>query len=602
MLERQLNITDYTPAPPAYGESGETLPNGVSHVARVVNAPSIARSEEFRERLMARQATRPLSTLAMLADLEMSDEARKHHKRASNSRKRLEMQQGDTPNLPDNAVSDKNGGFGGGGSGHGGGHGGRDGGSTGGGTDMSQIAWAGLAALGLAGLTVFVTQNTFGDDDTNFVAGTNTDGPSSTTTALASTDTSPSISSTAAAPAVRKPWFDYEGFVQQASALKAEREAEANELAKLEAERQLAEQTQREAERAQLAAAEAEALKLAAAEEAKRAEEDAEAKRLADLEAARLAKEETEHARLAALKAEEARKLAEAEAEARRKAEQIRKLAELEERNRLKAEAAEQARRLAEKKRTAELAALEAAKPAPTPVAFSAPAPSPASLKPAGRTAPQSIASTSTPSSIGDLIPINAAMPSTPALKPSQVRRLAASYASQTRTVQPAPAALRPSTVGSLSAPRRSAERASPQRVEAFMAERINKSAERKISDAEMDVFERSFLGFIESAPDGKTINTITPDGRNLVLAFEYTRPRQVFQPVNYETVSSTAPFRRVSSSRLQRTTIMCRDVEYAFPGFERGRFAACPTDDGAWRIARATDNGIQFQGASSLP
>jgi hypothetical protein len=34
---------------------------------------------------------------------------------------------------------------------------------------------------------------------------------------------------------------------------------------------------------------------------------------------------------------------------------------------------------------------------------------------------------------------------------------------------------------------------------------------------------------------------------------------------------------------------VMCRDVAYAFPGQERGRFAACEGADGVWTMARAS-------------
>ncbi|MDP3458404.1 MAG: hypothetical protein Q8S09_03925, partial [Hyphomonas sp.] len=34
---------------------------------------------------------------------------------------------------------------------------------------------------------------------------------------------------------------------------------------------------------------------------------------------------------------------------------------------------------------------------------------------------------------------------------------------------------------------------------------------------------------------------------------------------------------------------VMCRDVAYAFPGQERGRFAACEGADGTWTMARAS-------------
>ena len=49
---------------------------------------------------------------------------------------------------------------------------------------------------------------------------------------------------------------------------------------------------------------------------------------------------------------------------------------------------------------------------------------------------------------------------------------------------------------------------------------------------------------------------------------------------------------RFVSDVIPMKVSVMCRDIAYAFPGQERGRFAACQAPEGGWVLARASDTG----------
>jgi len=53
---------------------------------------------------------------------------------------------------------------------------------------------------------------------------------------------------------------------------------------------------------------------------------------------------------------------------------------------------------------------------------------------------------------------------------------------------------------------------------------------------------------------------------------------------------------RFVSDVVPMKVSVICRDVAYAFPGQERGRFAACQSPTGGWVLARASDVRVDPQ------
>jgi hypothetical protein len=540
--------------------------------------------------------------------------------------------------------------------------------------DWSQFAFAGLAVLGLAGLSVMAAESALSAKKTK-VAG---DDPSADPFA----DTAPVItaSANASAASARMPvvsvpdsevaapappatapqqWFDYNGVANMLAARKAEADklqaelAAANTAKQLEADRQAA-QAIADLESRRLAD---EAARNAIAAETQKLADAAERQRLADLEAARLAAiaaetKKAEQLRLAEAKAaEEARaaeaerlRVAQAEAEAERvrlaaeakKAAEANRLAELE-RERLAAQA-EQKRLAALKAEEARLAsvAATAAKPKvklgpPVMVAHEGFIPSAASRKPV-RTI---LASTITTAPVmGSAVTAYYPAPMT--------------QTGTNATVTP-PQPVVPYRAAELSvAPLVPAADAYPssQLIENFIAERTQRTSSDDLNDAQLVLLKAQFLGIVDTAPDGSERVMSTPDGRELKVTFERTAPRDwgtgsvstiALQPladasqpamrymeqppqtadtvtvmapdaapaVRYlvDSASTSAPAEAVSYTSVpvnqaSSVSIMCRDISYAFPGQERGRFAACKTPDGVWTISRASDLG--YASASS--
>ncbi len=491
--------------------------------------------------------------------------------------------------------------------------------------DFSQFAFAGLAVLGLAGLSVMAAENALGnkaDSD---------DADADLTLTTASVSAAAVSEASLPVEAAATPWFDYRGTADLLKARVAEIRAQEQAIARLEtaeAERtaaaaianaeaarvaseapanppgpaildnrlrdQLAAEEaaraaaataamQLQSEKA-AAAARLEADRIAAEEAARAAAAAAERQRIADAQAARAA--EVEAARLADLAARkkaadaEAKRLADAEAAKAAQVAEAKRLADIETKRAAQAEAtrlaaleakratdAANAKRLADAE-AARLAEVEAARLAQVAAVASAPAAAPAprvwrdppgraSLKPA-RPAPPVV--------------LAAASPAVTGLDP---------------VVRGAPQTLIPS------APEVRAMAGLPRPVDDFIAERTEYTAGRALDVAALDALKSDFLRLVETSADGAHHQLTTPDGRPLLIHFERTVSidpmKASFHAISY----SAQPDGFVTRAYLQpvdvNVKVMCRDVTYAFPGQERGRFAACEGANGTWTMARAS-------------
>lgn len=327
--------------------------------------------------------------------------------------------------------------------------------------------------------------------------------------------------------------------------------AEADRLARLEADRAAAAfaEQRRVAELEAQRAAEVEATRLAELE-SRRVAAEAEARRLAEV-AARNAAARAEQKRLADLSAkkaaeEEARRLAALDAQRTAQAAEARRLADLEAKRLADAEA----RRLATRKAEAPAITLAAAVAAPA-AALPAVPPRAPSLKPAS-----------------------------PAVVPS------APFEPVTRT---GPAILtarapevRPFVAGPAEA-RRGAD--------VFIGERVALTAGDTISAEAMTRLQKEFARLVVISPDGTKHQLATPDGRRIDISFERTQLVSAgeanLRTVGY-TVGKGEPVNRAYAEQpVVNVSVMCRDIAYALPGQERGRFSACQGADGQWMLAR---------------
>ena len=495
--------------------------------------------------------------------------------------------------------------------------------------DVSQLAFAGLAILGLAGLSVLAAQNALKNKDKAAEPVTDATETGALAPALKPGGASAVALASAAEPAEPKAWFNYQGVADMLAERKAEMEAEAKiaqeaadkearlraakaianaeaaRVAEAEAAAAAAAEEARlaeEAERKRLAdaeavrVAEAEADRVARLEAERQAAAEAEAQRLADLEAKRLAEAEAETQRLANLDAQRLAKLRAdreaAEAAARQEAFELAKSQEAERLRiaALKAQAeadAAEARRLeqaaaqaAADRLAAEklLAEQRAKQPAVQKVAAAAPA------KPAVREAPkpEPIVFTAYDG------PVPAAASYKPA-KPAQLMR--ASYTPDegktvTRKAPPALAASKADV-------RNMADAASLQTPEAFLAGRVERTSTQPVTTEDMDLVRQAFRSILDNGGDGSKQAIITPDGRTLTIVLERTVSREMGQST-VRTVTYTPGVSQVTRVVTEQApvtvSVMCRDVAYAFAGQERGRFAACQAPEGGWTLARATD------------
>jgi hypothetical protein len=489
--------------------------------------------------------------------------------------------------------------------------------------DFSQFAFAGLAVLGLAGLSVMAAENALGTKSGE------PDGDQTLTTA--SLDTAPLTSSVSAAAveqastpagAAATPWFDYRGTADllktRIAELRAEEEAVAQAasaeadltaaaaIANAEAARVAAEQpaaaagpaiidnrvrdrlAAEEAARAasatvaaQLksqeaaAAARVEADRIAAEEAARAAAAAAEQQRVAQVEAQRAA--DAEAARLADLAAKkqaadaEAKRLAQAEADKSAKAAEAKRLADIEAKRAADVEAKRlaslEAKRAADAAEATRLANLESRRLADAEAARLATV--------------AAVAATPAPR-------VWTNPPGRASLKPE---RPAAALIAAAPVVRTAPPSL------SSGAPEVRQLANMPRPVDDFIAERAEYTAGRALDAAALDVLKSDFIKLVEGSADGTHHELLTPDGRPLLIHFERTVPvdpmKASIQAIGYAPSADGFVTRAYLQPVDVTVSVMCRDVSYAFPGQERGRFAACEGADGTWTMARASTTNV---------
>ena len=458
---------------------------------------------------------------------------------------------------------------------------------------LSQLAFAGLAVLGFASLSFMAADNALTDtsgsdgDEEGDAAEMRAALEAATSQRITSSQASALAMATASEPAgtTTKPWFDYKAIAFDIAArnekhVEAQRAADA--AASAEAERRAAAaiaevEAQQLAEEQRLARL-AEATRLADAEVQKRrlAEEEAarvarmEAIRQAELEAEREAAARAEATRLAEL---EARRLAQAEREAMR-------LANLE------ADRMAEARRIA----AAEVQALRgevqyvsmasavslSAEPLTPPLP---------TVKPLVRKAPAKAAAP-----VSNWAAYTGPMPTTASLKPSKPLVLVA----QTPVQRTAPAALKPNAAHVRTFKKPVPVQQASQNVEAFMAERIQRTSDAPLADDLLATLQADFLSIVNTAQDGETRELALPNGGVVQIMVEQTTMREASRPVlktvNYS-VSEYSAVQRTVSAQVERSVMLtCRDISYVIPGKERGRFAACESGKGEWLISRASD------------
>lgn len=556
-----------------------------------------AREASFRERLEARRAVRPQSTLAITSGVAYPTLApartRPVQARPARPKRPVTAVTGPQPRLAPmllRAVSSMGGALpaitlsnglslGGGGQ--------DDDGETG---DrlarLSQVLFAGLAVLGFAGLSFMAADNALNGADP---ADGDADADGSETRAALQAATSQRLTSsqasalamaTASEPAgtTTRPWFDYKAI---ASDIAARQQAQAivqraaNAAATAEAER-----------RAAAAIAEAEAGKLAEeqrlarlAEEARLADLTAAKRRLAEEEAARVARMEAirqaelQAEREAAARAEatrlaelEARRIAHAEAEAQR-------LASLEANRRAEAQriAAAEVRALRGQVQYVSMANAVSLPVAPTPT-----------VKPLVRT-PKARPATRWAAHTGPV-------PAPASAKPSRPLVLVAQAPVQ-RAALPA---LKPNAAHVRAFDRPLPVQQASQKVEAFMAERVQRTADAPLSEAALQALQADFLSIVNTMQDGAVSELALPGGGRIEITVEQTVTREASRPVlktvSYSVSEYRAVQRSVTAQIDRNVALTCRDISYVIPGKERGRFAACESGKGEWLISRASD------------
>lgn len=354
------------------------------------------------------------------------------------------------------------------------------------------------------------------------------------------------------------------------AALRAEEEvraAEARRLAELEAQRLAELEARRATEAEQIRLAE---LAAARAVEEEASRQAAEEQRLAALRAQQA--EEEQAARLAALQARqaeeaEATRLAElaatrrAEEEAARLAAEEIRMAEIAAQREAAEKLAEQTR--AQQQLEAEMAQVNveeapaitlasAVLVSPSAVAEPDMPPSAASLKPVRpRISVQPPAMSDTPVARGAPKMLNARQP--------EVRSFA--NADQLRSA------------------------------DVFVADRVQRTARQQIEEEAIAAFQADFVRLVNESVDGSHHEMTTPDGRLITLRFEETRTVDAahvqVRAVSYGATPEGAITRGYDTPPQVTVSVMCRDVSYALPGQERGRFSACQTVDGGWLMAR---------------
>jgi len=452
---------------------------------------------------------------------------------------------------------------------------------------LSQIMFAGLAVLGFAGLSFMAADNALngadgadGDEDAAAAAETHAALKAATSQRITSSQASALAMASASAPAdgTAQPWFDYKAIASDIAArneVHSEAQRVAAVAASAEAERRAAAAIA-EAEAQQLAEEQrlarlAEATRLADATAEKRRLAEEEAARVARMEAIRQAKLDAEQAAAARAEATrlaelEARRIAHAETEALR-------LANIE------------ADRLAEARRVAaaEVQALRA------PVQYVSMA-NAVSLPVAPTPQVKPLVRTPKAKPVATWAAYSGPMPTTASLKPSKPLVLVA----QTPVERAAPPALKPNGAHVRAFDRPQPVQQASQKVEAFMAERVQRTADAPVSAAALETLQAEFLSIVNSAQDGAVSTIALPQGGQIEITVEQTTMREASRPVlktvNYSVSEYNAVQRSVTAQVDRSVALTCRDISYVIPGKERGRFAACESGKGEWLISRASE------------
>lgn len=515
--------------------------------------------------------------------------------------------------------------------------------------EYSQLAFAGLAVLGLAGLSLLAIDNSMkgkpgalpeeGDDAVRRAAAD--PGPAVLPASVSAVAVQEVATPLGAQP---RPWFDYTGVADY-----LKQRVEAFEASERDAARRQQEEAQR---LASAAIADAEAGRLAAAAQAeadaltaREAAIDAERQRLAREEAERIANEEAarlaaqaqadaaaraEADRLAKLEAERAaaalaeqRRVAELEAE-RAAAAEAKRLAEIESR-RVAAEAeakrlaeleAQRAAAQAEQQRLADLAAKRAAEDEARRLAAldakraaeAAEARRLADLE-AKRLADleaQRLAARRAEESAITLAAAVTAPPAPAIVKPVTPPRPASLKPDRTSiqplvTPEPALVTRTAPTILTARTPEVRAFVAGPadaQRgADVFIGERVALTSGQPITVEAMSVLQAEFVRLVGVSPDAAAHQLATPDGRQIEITFERTQLVETgaasLRTIGYSTSEAPPVTRGYAEQPVVNVSVMCRDVAYSIPGQERGRFSACQGTDGQWMLARTAQPAL---------
>ena len=132
------------------------------------------------------------------------------------------------------------------------------------------------------------------------------------------------------------------------------------------------------------------------------------------------------------------------------------------------------------------------------------------------------------------------------------------------------------------------------QKVEDFIVRRVQRTAAKPLDEAALDEVKAAFLNVLNTAPDGAESEIATPDGRRVSVKIEQTTTREqtrsVIRTIRYTVSEYSAVQRNIADVRPSVVPVTCRDISYAIPGQERGRFAACESGKGEWLISRASE------------
>jgi hypothetical protein len=124
-----------------------------------------------------------------------------------------------------------------------------------------------------------------------------------------------------------------------------------------------------------------------------------------------------------------------------------------------------------------------------------------------------------------------------------------------------------------------------------FIGERVALTSGEAISADAMSRLQGEFARLVGVSPDGTSHQLSTPDGRQITITFERTQLVDTasanLRTVGYSAGDASPVTRAYGEQPVVNVSVMCRDVAYALPGQERGRFSACQGADGQWMLAR---------------